>query len=185
MSFKNYWTDWLETLYRKCKSIHPLCLWNCVFENQEIEITYKNYSSLNTWAMLMKQKLNYSQYVEQEQDIFRYVKNSELTRGIRCHSDWIFPLLHQCYQWYSAPPPPPPPLSNYVLFLAILPEFSKMLLLNYGMSAISDCPFILLFVRFGHHLNPNLHIATLINMIDLINMVAKNCTRESIITRTW
>ena len=38
----------------------------------------------------MKQKLNYSQYVEQEQDIFRYVKNSELTREIRCHSDWIF-----------------------------------------------------------------------------------------------
>ena len=31
----------------------------------------------------MKQKLNYSQYIEQEQDIFRYVKNSELTREYR------------------------------------------------------------------------------------------------------
>ena len=30
----------------------------------------------------MKQKLDYSQYVEQEQDIFRYVKNSELIRKI-------------------------------------------------------------------------------------------------------
>ena len=93
--------------YRKCKSIHPLCLWSftTIFDNQEIEITYKHYSTLNTWATLMKQKLNYSQYVEQEQDIFRYVKNSELTREIRCHSDRIFPNLHQCYQWYSAPPP--------------------------------------------------------------------------------
>ena len=69
----------------------------------------------------MKPKLNYSQNVEQEQDIFRYVKNSELTREIRCHSDRIFPNLHQCYQWYS----PPPPLSNYVLFLAILPVFGS------------------------------------------------------------
>ena len=43
---------------------------NCVFDNQEIEIIYKNHSTLNTWATLMKQKLNYSQYVEQEQDIF-------------------------------------------------------------------------------------------------------------------
>ena len=58
-----------------------------IFENQKIEITYKNYSSLNTWATLIKQKLNYSQYVEQEEDIFRYVKNSELTREIRCYSD--------------------------------------------------------------------------------------------------
>ena len=41
-----------------------------VFDNQKIEITYKNYSTLNTWATLMKQKMNYSQYVEQEQDIF-------------------------------------------------------------------------------------------------------------------
>ena len=77
-----------------------------VFDNQEIEITYKNYSTLDTWATLMKQKLNYSQYVEQEQGIFRYVKNSELTREIRCHSDRMFPNLHQCHQWYSAPPPP-------------------------------------------------------------------------------
>ena len=45
-------------------------LLNCVFENQEIEITYKNHSYLNTWATLMKQKLNWNQYVEQEQDIF-------------------------------------------------------------------------------------------------------------------
>ena len=29
----------------------------------------------------MKQKPNYSQYVEQEEDIFRYVKNSELTHS--------------------------------------------------------------------------------------------------------
>ena len=74
----------------------------------------QNYSSLNPWATLMKQKPNYSQYVEQKEDIFRYVKNSELTRKIRCHSDWIFPHLHQCYYWYS-----PTPLSNYILFLAI------------------------------------------------------------------
>ena len=58
-----------------------------MFEDQKIEITYQNYSSLNTWATLMKQKPNYSQYVEQEEDIFRYVKNSELTREIRCRSD--------------------------------------------------------------------------------------------------
>ena len=58
-----------------------------MFENQKIEITYQYYSSLNTWATLMKQKPSYSQYVEQEEDIFRYVKNSELTREIRCHSD--------------------------------------------------------------------------------------------------
>ena len=43
---------------------------NCMFEDQKIEITYQNYSSLNTWATLMKQKPNYSQYVEQEEDIF-------------------------------------------------------------------------------------------------------------------
>ena len=58
-----------------------------MFEDQKIEITYQNYSSLNTWATLMKQKPNYSQYVGQTEDIFRYVKNSELTRVIRCHSD--------------------------------------------------------------------------------------------------
>ena len=58
-----------------------------MFEDQKIEITYHNYSSLNTWATLMKQKPNYSQYVEQEEDIFRYVKNSEPTREIRCRSD--------------------------------------------------------------------------------------------------
>ena len=58
-----------------------------MFEDQKIEITFQNYSSLNTWATLMKQKPNYSQYVEQEEDIFRYVKNSELTREIRRRSD--------------------------------------------------------------------------------------------------
>ena len=41
-----------------------------MFENQKIEINYQNDSSLNTWATLMKQKPNYSQYVEQEEDIF-------------------------------------------------------------------------------------------------------------------
>ena len=113
MPFKNYWTDLLEIFTESVKVYtHCVCVVsqrsesNCVFDSQEIEITYKNYSTLNTWATLMKQKLNYSQYVEQEQDIFRYVKNSELTREIRCHSDRIFPNLHQCYQWYSAPPPP-------------------------------------------------------------------------------
>ena len=40
----------------------------------------------------MKQKLNYSQYVDQEPNIFRYVENSELTWEILCHSDWIFPI---------------------------------------------------------------------------------------------
>ena len=72
----------------------------------------------------MKQKLNYSQYVEQEQDIFRYFKNSELTREIRCHSDRI----SQTYINVTndiVPPPPPPPPSNYVLFLAILPVFES------------------------------------------------------------
>ena len=58
-----------------------------MFEDQKIEITYQNNSSLNTWATLMKQKPNDSQYVEQEEHIFKYVKNSELTREIRCHSD--------------------------------------------------------------------------------------------------
>ena len=58
-----------------------------MFENQNIAINKQNYSSLNTWATLMKQKPNYSQYVEQEEDIFIYTKNSELTREIRCHSD--------------------------------------------------------------------------------------------------
>ena len=114
---------------------------HCVFDYQTIEITYKHYSTLNTWATLMKQKLNYSQYVEQEQDLFRYVKNSELTREIRCHSDRIFPNLHQCYQWYSAPPPPSE-LCFVSSHFASVWEFSKMLLFNFGMFAISDCPFI-------------------------------------------
>ena len=123
-------------LYRKCRSIHCVCEVsqrsesNCAFENQDIEITYKNYRSRNTWATLMKQKL----------DIFRYVKNSELTREIRCHSDWIFPHLHQCYQWYNAPPPFE--LCFVSSHFASVWEFSKMLLLNCGMSAISDCPFV-------------------------------------------
>ena len=53
----------------------------------------------------MKQKLNYSQYVEQEQDIFRYFKNSELTREIRCHSDRI----SQTYINVTNDIVPPPP----------------------------------------------------------------------------
>ena len=112
--------------YRKCKSIHPLCLWS--------------------FTAIWIEKLCYSQYVEQEQDIFRYVKNSELPREIRCHSDRIFPNLHQCYQWYSAPPPPPPPFELCFVssHFASVWEFSKMLLLNFGMFAISDCPFIYL-----------------------------------------
>ena len=148
MPFKNYWTDSLE-IFTKSVKVYTHCVCevsqrsesNCVFDNQEIEITYQNYRTLNTWATLMKQKLNYSQYVEQEQDIFRYVKNSELTRDIRCHSDRIFPNLHQCYQWYSAPPPPPFELCFVSSHFASVWEFSKMLL-NFGMFAISDCPFI-------------------------------------------
>ena len=136
MPFKNCWTDLLEFFTESVK-VYTHCVCevsqrselNCVFDNQEIEITYKHYSTLNTWATPMKQKLNYSQYVEQEQDIFRYVKNSELTREIRCHSDRIFPNPHQCYQWYSAPPPTHTHThthtSNYVLFLAILPVFES------------------------------------------------------------
>ena len=106
MSFKNCSTDLLEIFIQSVKVYtHCVCeisQWsesNCMFENQKIEITYQNYSYLNSWATLMKQKPNYSQYVEQEEDIFRYVKNSELTREIMCNSDWIFPHLHQCYQW--------------------------------------------------------------------------------------
>ena len=147
MPFKNYWTDLLE-IFTESVKVYTHCVCevsqrseaNRVFDNQEIEITYKNYSTLNTWATLMKQKLNYSQYVEQEQDIFRYVKNSELTREIRCHSDRIFPNLCQCYQWYSAPPPFE--LCFVSSDFASVWEFSKMLLFNFGMFAISDCPFI-------------------------------------------
>ena len=150
MPFKNCWTDSLE-IFTESVKVYTYCVCevsqrsesNCVFDNQEIEITYKHYSTLNTRATLMKQKLNYSQYVEQEQDIFRYVKNSELTREIRCHSDRIFPNLHQCYQWYSAPPPFE--LCFVSSHFASVWEFSKMLL-NFGMFAISDCPFICLSV---------------------------------------
>ena len=140
MWFKNYWTDLLEIVIESVK-VYTHCVCeisqqsksNCVFENQEIEITYKNYSSFNTWATLMKQKVDYGQYVEQEQDIFRYVKNSELTREIMCHLDWIFPHLH---------PPSRFELCFVSSHFASVWEFSKMLLLNFGMSAISDCPFI-------------------------------------------
>ena len=83
MSFKNYWTDLLEIMRQSVKLYtHCVCEiaqrseLNCMFEDQKIEITYQNYSSLNTWATLMKKKPNYSQYVEQEEDVFRYVKNS-------------------------------------------------------------------------------------------------------------
>ena len=94
MSFKNCSIDLLEIFIQSVK-VYTHCVCeisqrfesNCMFENQKIEITYQNYSSLNTWATLMKQKPNYGQYVEQEEDIFRYVKNCELTREIRCHSD--------------------------------------------------------------------------------------------------
>ena len=164
MPFKNHWTDLLE-IFAESVKVYTHCVCevsqrsesNCIFDDQEIEITYKHYSTLNTWATLMKQKLNYSQYVEQEQDIFRYVKNSELTREIRCHSDRIFPNLHQCYQWYSAPPPPPPPFELCFVssHFASVWEFSKMLLLNFGMFAISDCPFIL-SVRLSVHLSVHL-----------------------------
>ena len=68
MPFKNYWTDLLEILTESVK-VYTHCVCE-VFDNQEIEITYTNYSTLDTWATLMKQKLNHSQYVEQEQDIF-------------------------------------------------------------------------------------------------------------------
>ena len=40
----------------------------------------RKYTYLDTWLKMMKQKLNYSQYIEQKQDVLRYVKNSELTR---------------------------------------------------------------------------------------------------------
>ena len=49
-------------------------------------------------------KMNYSQYVEQEQDILRYVKNSELTREIRCHSDWIFHIYISVTNGIEPPP---------------------------------------------------------------------------------
>ena len=77
MSFKNYWTDSLDIFMQSVK-IYTHCVCeisqrsesNCMFADQKIEITYQNYSSLNTWATLMKQKPSYSQYVEQEEDIF-------------------------------------------------------------------------------------------------------------------
>ena len=89
MSFKNYWADLLEIFIESVK-VYTNCVYeisqrsesNSVFENQKIEITYKNYSSLDTWATLMKQKLNYSQSVEQEHDTFRYVKNSLEKYGV-------------------------------------------------------------------------------------------------------
>ena len=61
MSFKNYWTDLLEIMRQSVKLYtHCVCEiaqrseLNCMFEDQKIEITYQNYSSLNTWATLMK-----------------------------------------------------------------------------------------------------------------------------------
>ena len=142
MSFRNYWTDLLEIVLERVKVYtHCVCEVSQHFGESKDRNNLWNYSSLNTWVALMKQKLNYSQYVEQEQDIFRYVKNYELTKE-RCHSDWIFP--HQCYQWYSGP------LSNYVLSLAIYQclKVFQMLLLNVGMSEISDCPFIHLLTAY-------------------------------------
>ena len=78
-----------------------------------------------------------------------FFKNSELTREIRCHSDRICPNLHQCYQWYSPPPPPPFELCFVSSHFASVWEFSNMLLLNFGMFAISDCPFIQLSVCYS------------------------------------
>ena len=34
--------------------------WNSIFHNQKIEVIYKNSSSVDTWAKVMKQKLNCS-----------------------------------------------------------------------------------------------------------------------------
>ena len=131
MSFKNYWSD-LREFFLESVKVYTHCVCeisqrsesNCVFENQEIEITYRFYSSLNTWATPMKQKVDYSQYVEQEQDIFRYVKNSELPREIRCHSDWIFPHLHIYINAtkYIVPPPPPP---HTLAILPVLESFPR------------------------------------------------------------
>ena len=126
MSFKNYWADLLEIFIESVK-VYTNCVYeisqrsesNSVFENQKIEITYKNYSSLDTWATLMKQKLNYSQSVEQEHDTFRYVKNSLEKYGV------IRIEFSHIYINVTNDVVPPPPLSNYDLFLAILPVFES------------------------------------------------------------
>ena len=130
MPFKNNWADFFEFFTESVKVyIHCVCEVsqrsesNCVFDDQEIEITYKHYSTLNTWATLMKQKLNYSQYFEQEQDMFRYVKNAELNR------EGVIPReFSQTYinvTNHIVPPPPPPPLRIMFLFLAMLPVFES------------------------------------------------------------
>ena len=93
MSFKNCYTDLHEIFIESVKvythgpyEIPKRFESNSSFENQKIEIAYKNFSSLNTCITLMKQKLNHNQFVEQERAIFfRYVKNSGLTGEIRCH----------------------------------------------------------------------------------------------------
>ena len=129
LSLKNYWTDLLEFFFIESVKvcIHCVCEisqrseLNCIYENQKIEMIYKNCSSLNTLATLMKQILNYSEYVEQEVDIFRYIKNSEPTWEIRCHSDWIFPHLHQQF----APPPPPFELCFVSSHLPVFESFPR------------------------------------------------------------
>ena len=66
----------------------------------------------------MKQKLNYSQSVEQEHDNFRYVKNSLEKYGvIRIEFSRIYINVTNDIV--------PPPLSNYDLFLAFLPVFES------------------------------------------------------------
>ena len=107
---------------------------------QEIEIAYKKYTSLNTWVTLIKQKLNYSQYIEQEQDTLSMSRTLSLLEKYAVIQIEFFNIYINVTN--DIPPPPPPPLSNHVFVSSHLPvfeSFPKLLVVNSGMPFISVC----------------------------------------------
>ena len=119
-SIKNYLIDSLEFCVESVK-VYPHCVCeisqrsesNCTFENQKIEITYTNYSSLNTWVTQMKQKwiiANMSNKNRIFWDMSRTLNVLETYGVIQIEfstSTSVLPMV-QC-----------PPSSNYGLFLTI------------------------------------------------------------------
>ena len=82
---------------------------------QKIEIAYKKYTSLNTWVTLIKQKLNYSQYIEQEQDTLSMSRTLSLLEKYAVIQIEFFNI----YINVTNDIPPPPRFRIMFLFQAI------------------------------------------------------------------
>ena len=155
--FRNYWTDLLE-IFTESAKVYSHCVCeiskpskpNHSFEDQKIGKSYKNSSSFNTWVTVVKQSWIIASMSSNNRIFLDILRSLSLLGKSGAIQIRILNIYINVINDHSSPLFIFFFVSDYLsvfyqCFISVW-EFSNLLWLNFGMSALSERSFVCLFV---------------------------------------